>query len=1096
MHITKFKASMFKSPTMKKIKCLLYMMFLCLLAQAQDFEKDLLEKINIRNIGPAGMSGRVTAIDVVLSDQDKIYIGSASGGVWLSENGGISWKPIFDEAATQSIGSIKINQNNPDEIWVGTGEGNPRNSHNSGAGIYKSIDGGKTWELMGLEKTKIIHRIVINKDNPDIVYAGAMGSAWGDSKHRGVYQTTNGGKTWDKILYVDERTGVADMIVDPVNPNKIFVAMWDFRRTPWDFVSGGEGSGLYHTLDGGKNWTRAEEDDGMPKGILGRIGIAQSKSKPNILYALIEAKENGLYKSTDGGKKWNLVSTKNIGNRPFYYAELYVDPQNENRIFNIYTYVSRSEDGGKTFKTIADYGNSVHPDHHAFWISPDNPEYIIDGNDGGLNISRDGGDTWRFVENLPIGQFYHVNVDNDFPYNVYGGMQDNGSWAGPGFALKAGGITNSDWQELYFGDGFDVSPLPSDSRYGYAMSQGGNVAFYDRVTGHNKFVKPVIEDTLRLRYHWNAAIAQDPFNDCGVYFGSQFVHYSKDCGESWETISPDLTTNNPEKQKQDKSGGLTLDATFAENHTTILCIEPNPNKEGEIWVGTDDGRLQHSVNGGQNWTDVYSKLPGAPANGWIAQVKVSKINADELFVVINNYRTNDWSAYLYHSNNGGASFRRIVNDRNVDGFVCSVLQDPENENLIFLGTDVGLYFSLDHGSNWTKWPKGFPSVQVRDLAFNQAHDDLVIGTFGRAFWVLDDVETLRALSDDNSLIDKDLAILSAAEGYQVSYRSYQGVRFVAQGDFSGDNKSMSAAIPVWKKPKSKDEMKDKPAGKKGKKGKKKKGGKDDEMKDKKGDGKGKDKGKDGKKKTKVYVIDSVGDTIRTLSPKLKDGLNYVYWGLDQKGERGPSRSDRSGPFSDREPGGVTAVPGTYKVVLEDGQMKDSTTVEVKFDPRREVSQSDLAKKAETQKAYNKKVKAVKQSFDQLKEAKKTIKLVDNMMINQVDSTKQEITKLGKTLNSKIDSLMNLFNDPEGLKGIQRNPNTVSAQMWPTRNYINASDGAPTANAQTQIDKFHNKASDAIDAVNQFFASEWQDYQAKVKAIPPMIFKKVEAVKIE
>ncbi len=1053
---------------------------------AQDMHEDLLEKIKIRNIGPAGMSGRVTAIDVDLSDEDRIFIGTASGGVWSSENGGITWEPLFDEAATQSIGSLKINQNNPDEIWVGTGEGNPRNSHNSGGGIYRTLDGGKNWELMGLEQTKIIHRILISSEDSDIVYAGALGPAWGDTQHRGVFKTTDGGKTWNKILYVDQRTGVADMVMDPVNPNKIFVAMWDFRRTPWDFVSGGKGSAMYRTIDGGTNWDKLTDEDGLPKGDLGRMGIAISHSKPNIVYALIEAEENALFKSTDGGYKWNLISKKNIGNRPFYYAELYVDTQNENRLFNLYTYLSRSEDGGKSFKQIADYGNSVHPDHHAFWQSPTDPNYLIDGNDGGMNISRDGGDTWRFVSNLPVGQFYHVNVDHDFPYNVYGGMQDNGSWVGPGFALKSGGITNHDWQELYFGDGFDVSPHPKDSRYGYAMSQGGNIGYYDRETGYTKFIKPVIADTTRLRYNWNAALAQDPFNDCGAYFGSQFVHYSKDCGESWETISPDLTTNDIKKQQQDKSGGLTIDATFAENHTTILAIGPSYHKQGDIWVGTDDGKLQHTTDGGQNWTNVYNKLPGAPAFGWIPQIHISKINKGELFVVVNNYRMNDWTPYLYHSKDNGASFRRIANASNTDGFICSVLQDPEEENLLFMGTDVGLYFSLDHGQSWTKWGKGFPSVQIRDFAFNTDFDDLIIGTFGRAFWILDDVESLRTLSRERNVMNQDLKILSETDGYLTESRSYQGIRFVAQAEFKGDNKSLAALIPVWKKP---SEKKDKVKMKGKKKDDSKK--KDKDANKEMGEKKGKKKGG----KAKMYVIDSAGDTIRTLQPELKDGYNTVYWGLDQKGVKTPSRSE-GGRWSDREPGGVGTVPGKYKVVLVSGDKKDSSFVHVKPDPRLTIRPGGFAQLAESQKNFNKKVDAVTKSFNQLKEAKKTISLVDKMMVNQEDSIKMEIKNLGKDQMAQIDSLMNLFNDPEGRKGIQRNPSTLSAMMWPTRNYLRSSYDGPTPNTQIQLNNFHTKATEIINGVNTFFESDWKNYQDRVEKIPPVLFKEVEKIKIE
>src|SRR5688572_5479715 len=582
---------------MKIFPFFLFILF-CLHSNAQ-IDSKILEGIRIRNVGPAGMSGRITAIDVVNNDPKHIYAGSASGGVWESTDGGIVWKPIFDDQPSLSIGAIKINQLNPSEIWVGTGEGNPRNSQNSGKGIFRTLDGGRTWMHMGLENTKTIHRILIDELNPSTIYAGALGSAWGANPERGVFKSTDSGKTWNKILYSNDKSGIADMVMDPENPRKIIAALWEYGRTPWDFNSGGNGSGLHITYDGGEHWKKITSKEGLPEGNLGRIGLAIAPSSPNIVYALIEAKENGLYKSIDGGEHWTLVSTKNIGNRPFYYHEIYVDPQNENRLWNLYSYVSKSEDGGRTFETILDYGKGVHPDHHAFWIHPDNPDYIIDGNDGGLNISRDRGRNWYFAGNIPVGQFYHIDIDNDYPYNLYGGMQDNGSWVGPAFVLKAGGIRNNDWRELYFGDGFDVLPKLSDTRYGWAMSQGGNLAYYDRETGHNQFVKPVHPEGTKLRFNWNAGLARVPGTDCGIYYGSQFVHRSDDCGQSWKVISPDLTTNDTTKQKQDKSGGLTIDATNAENHTTILSIAPSTLNPQVIWVGTDDGNVQLTKDGGQ-----------------------------------------------------------------------------------------------------------------------------------------------------------------------------------------------------------------------------------------------------------------------------------------------------------------------------------------------------------------------------------------------------------------------------------------------------------------------------------------------------------------
>ncbi|MEM6297825.1 MAG: hypothetical protein AAF740_03950, partial [Bacteroidota bacterium] len=631
----------------KKILLFIFLGLLSLGTHAQKLDMELLEGMQARSIGPAGMSGRVTSIDTPTGNSDIIYIGTASGGVWKSENGGITWNPIFDEQKLLSIGAVKVVPNNPDIVWAGTGEGNPRNSQTSGSGIYRSLDGGKNWTLIGLEDTRTIHRIIIHPQNSDVVWVAATGNAWADSEARGVYKTTDGGKSWKKILYINERTGAADLVIDPQNPNKLFAALWEYRRWPWFFKSGGEGSGLYVTHDGGETWTERTAKDGLPQGELGRIGLAIAPSDPSRVYAYVESKKNAIYRSDDGGVKWRKMSdSDNIGGRPFYYADIYVHPTNPNTIYSLYSRVSKSEDGGRTFQEFLSYYR-IHPDHHAWWIDPNNPNFMINGNDGGLNITRDGGKNWRFVENLPLAQFYHIAVDNEFPYNVYGGMQDNGSWRGPNRVFRRGGIRNSYWEELYFGDGFDAIPDPSDSRYGYAMSQGGFVGRVDFETGDSKLIRPVHPEGKELRFNWNAPIAVDPFEKTTIYFGSQYVHRSLDRGETWEIISPDLTTNDTTKQKQLESGGLTYDVTQAENYTTLVSITVSPEDNNTIWTGSDDGRLHLSQDGGENWTDLYKRLPDAPKGGWIPQVKASVHNVNEAFVVVNNYRKGDWGMYVY-----------------------------------------------------------------------------------------------------------------------------------------------------------------------------------------------------------------------------------------------------------------------------------------------------------------------------------------------------------------------------------------------------------------------------------------------------------------
>ncbi len=1034
------------------ILCVWAMFFTVLNPAFGQLDQDQLEALSIRNIGPAGMSGRVTAIDVNLRNDNIIYVGSASGGVWKTINGGTTWEPLFDKEQTLSIGSIKINQSNPDEIWVGTGEGNPRNSHNSGKGIYRSLDAGKTWQCMGLEETKVIHRIHIDPNNSQIVFAGALGSAWGKSTHRGVYRTTNGGESWEKILYKNDETGVADMIVDPSNPNKILVAMWEFGRKPWTFNSGGEGSGVFRTIDGGQHWTNlSEEDEGFPKGKIGRTGLAISASKPNVVYALVESETQGIYRSDDGGYNWRLQSDKNVGNRPFYYSEIYVDPSNENRIFNLWSYVSKSEDAGKNFTTIMDYGNDVHPDHHAFWIHPDKPDYMIDGNDGGLNISRDGGKNWRFVTNLPIGQFYHVNVDDDYPYNVYGGMQDNGSWVGPGHVLKIGGIRNADWQELYFGDGFDVAADPRNSRYGYAMSQQGNLAYWDRETGRTMPIQPAISDTTILRYNWNAPLVVDPFNDCGLYFGSQFVHHSTDCGYSWKTLSDDLTTNDREKQAASlKTGGLTMDVTGAENHTTLLSMAVSKLEEGVIWTGSDDGKLHISRDGGDSWTSLHRKLPGCPKNAWIPQISLSEINKGEAYIVVNNYRQNDWKPYLYHTKNYGSSFTRVVSDHQMETFVCSVLQDPIEERLVYLGTDNGLYISFDQAKSWTKWEE-FPGVQIRDMVMQHTFDDLVIGTFGRSFWVIDDLKILRQMASTKMEVLKDsLVVFDPDPAYQNAYRSYDGIRFVAQAEYKGQNKARGAQFLVWKL----------------------------------GEKEEKSSSKAKKPNAKMYILNEANDTIRTKGATVKSGLNRLSWNLDQKGYNAPSWQEDA---KDREPGGLPIKPGTYKMVLEHGTLKDSAYIEVNSDPRNEYNEKHFDAKFAMMEEHKAGVTQAKENFDRLKEAKQKITFINQYISLQEDSIQTEIKDQGKALNEQIDSLQQLFMLPKDTKGYVSSQGKLNPLIWQSRYYISSCWEEPQTNARIRLDKMLQKMEGINQGIDHFFDNEWKGYTERVEELPNVLF---------
>ncbi|SNR42433.1 Uncharacterized protein SAMN04488009_1589 [Maribacter sedimenticola] len=1073
------------------------MLFASVLLTAQEFKMDLVQDLKPRNIGPGGMSGRVTAIDVVISNPDIMYVGTASGGLWKSTSGGIKWEPIFDKEVTASIGAVAIQQNNPSVIWAGTGEGNPRNSLNGGYGVFKSLDGGKTWKSMGLEKTRHIHRIKIDPMNPNTVYVGAIGSPWGEHPERGVFKTTDGGETWEKVLFVNNKTGVADLIMDPTNPNKLIAAMWEHKREPWFFNSGGAGSGLYMTHDGGKNWKKLTEEDGLPAGDLGRIGVAIAAGKPNVVYALVEAKKNALYKSEDGGFKWKKVNDKgDIGNRPFYYSEIYVDPENENRVFSVFTYVNVSQDGGKNFEQLMPaYGvdNGVHPDHHAFWIHPENGQFMMDGNDGGLNISKDGGKTWRFIGNLPVAQFYHIATDNDYPYNVYGGMQDNGSWRGPAYVWKAQGIRNSYWQEISFGDGFDVVPDPEDSRYGYTMSQQGFVQRFDHETGNNYIVRPTPPDAkTELRFNWNSAISQDPFDNSTVYFGSQFVHKSSDKGLTWEIISPDLTTNDPEKQKQSESGGLSMDATGAENHTTILVIEPSSVEKDMLWAGSDDGRVHYTQNGGKTWTEVTANLKGLPKGSWIPQIKASTRNKGEALLIANDYRRFNYTPYAYRTKDYGKTWTRIVDANDVESYTLSIIEDPENPNLMFLGTDDGLYLSFNAGEKWQKWTEGFPTVSTKDLAIHPREQDLVIGTFGRAAWVLDDIRPLRALATDLSILNKDVELFNPPTAYQAAYQQPTGSRFGGDALYQGENRKQGAMITYYLKT-----------------GKKKGNAKKD--KEEKGTTNKADKGNVAKdsssteqpKLTGVQKKDSVqfdfydGDRlIRTLKYKTpeKPGFHRIYWGMDEKGPDRPSRKIQT---RKRESGGVDVKPGTYTIKMMYGDAIEESSITVKSDPRLQISPEAINAVYTNGKLLESYMQKATDAVKQLVESK-TVAEQFQKDLKKLDEKKyKEQIEASKDIIKQTDSVIALYlGKVDKRQGITRNKEiTVMQRLQNARSYVGSRKNGMTATETQLINFAKQELGTALDKTNSFYTDDWAKYKAAMERLDLSPFKETKTFNI-
>ncbi|WP_194852393.1 WD40/YVTN/BNR-like repeat-containing protein [Nonlabens antarcticus] len=1035
---------------MKKITLLL-LLFLPLAALSQKLDLDLVKEMKPRNIGPGGMSGRVTGIDVVESDPNIMYAGTASGGLWKSVSGGTVWEPIFDDQFTASIGAVAVQQSNPSVVWVGTGEGNPRNSLNGGYGIFKSLDGGKSWKSMGLEKTRHIHRVIIDPTNPDVVYAAAIGSPWGEHPERGVFKTIDGGKTWNKILYTNDKSGAADLIMDASNPNKLIAAMWEHKRDPWFFKSGGEGSGLYITHDGGDNWKKIGEEEGLPKGELGRIGVAIAPSNPNTVYALVEAKKNALYKSTDGGFNWKMINDKSdIGNRPFYYSEIYVDPGNENRVYSVFTYVNVSDDGGRNFDQLMNaYGanNGIHPDHHAFYIHPQDGNFIIDGNDGGLNISQDRGKTWRFIGNIPVAQFYHINVDMETPYNVYGGMQDNGSWRGPAYVWRDQGIRNSYWQEISFGDGFDVIPDPDNNRFGYTMSQQGSVQRYDWETGNNYSVQPTHPDpSVDLRFNWNSAIQMDPFDSSTLFFGSQFVHKSTDKGLTWTVISPDLTTDDPDKQKQGESGGLTLDATGAENHTTILVIEPSAAERGVIYTGSDDGLVYVTKNGGDSWDEVSKGLKGLPEGSWIAQIKASTTKKGHALLIANDYRRFNYEPYAYRTTNYGKSWNRIVDKDDVQSYTLSIIEDPKENNLMFLGTDDGLYVSIDAGDNWTKYTNGFPTVSVKDLVIHPREQDLVIGTFGRAAWVLDDIRPLQEMARNKAKFEQPIKLFESPNAYQTRNQQPTGSRFGADAMYQGENRSSNAQFRYYF---DKDLLK-------------------------KADTTATDS-----VFLKIYDKDRLIRTLKSKAPE-KKGVQEWSWRMRESGKNYPSRRYDE---SDRENAGVEVLPGTYRAVLEYAGYSSQNQIVVSDDPRiSEVTAANRKAKYDAMKKIEDLADRIYEVTQDLAKNKKTAESFKKMLTEKDKKAFKEQIKATDSIVKQIETQQALyFGAIDDRQGITRNKETtVSQRLGMARSYISSRQGAQTATETQLYNQAETMAEQTMADTMQWLSTEWESYKNQMK----------------
>jgi len=920
-------------------------------------------RLEWRSIGPAIMGGRIADVEGVPGDPNVVYVASASGGLWKTTNGGVRWTPIFERQGTISIGDIALAPSNPDVVWVGTGESNTRNSVSFGDGVYKSNDGGKTWQHMGLKESERISAIAIHPQNPDIVYIGALGHAFGPNEERGVFMTTDGGKTWTKTLYIDNQHGVADLDIDLTNPNILYAGMWSFERKPWTHRSGSEKGGVYKSIDGGRTWKELE--NGLPK-LMGRIGIRVAPSNSNVVYAIVEAKDGTLYRSDDRGETFRNVSKQeSIVSRGFYYTTVRVDPTNENRVFAVASTLFVSIDGGKTFRSIT---SRSHIDFHALWIDPKNPKRMWHGQDGGIGVTYDGGESWEAVYNMPLGQFYQVHADNRQPfYYVMGGLQDNGSWTGPSRTREPAGIMNDDWRMVSFGDGFYVINHPDNPDIYLSESQGGNIIWTDFRTREQQLVNPWGRGSgggpaagQKFRWNWNAPIVFSPHDKTTVYFGGNVLFKTPDFGKTWEQISPDLTTNNPEKLK-DAGGPIAIENSTAEYHSTIITIGESPVQKGQIWVGTDDGNLQVTTDGGKTWANLVKNVSGLAANSPVSHVEPSRTNANTAYVSFERHMFDDFRPYIFKTTDGGKNWTSIAGNLPAKAYVQIVREDPKNTNLIYAGTELGLFATYDNGRNWLPLNlKNLPNVAIHDIVVHPRENDLILATHGRSIWIFDDATVIQQMTPQ--ILDNSAHLFSVRPGLRfASTFTRYGI-----GDkvFTGPNPAAGATITYYLKEKL-----------------------------------------DDKAEFKMQVFDRDGKLVQDIEkPSREKGLNRITWNLRFGGpevRRPPTPEQVAFGFGPRGP---LALPGTYTLKMTVGGKVYEQPVEVRLDPGVTTPISELQESLEMQIKLRDMQTVVNTSLRFLDSIKEQLKQAQTTMKNLAKEPDKDLMKALEDYIKEVDAL--------------------------------------------------------------------------------------------
>jgi len=1024
----------------------------CVAALGQTVNVDVFKRMNYRFVGPANMGGRTADVEGVPGQPGILYVGTGGGGLWKTTNAGTTWTPLFEKQSTYSIGDLALDPNNPEVIWVGSGEANMRNSVSFGDGVYKSTDGGKTWKHLGLRDTEHIARVLVHPQNGDVAYVCALGHGAGPNDERGVFMTTDGGATWKKTLFVDNKHGCADMDINPVNPNILYASMWRFERSPWNHTSGSEQSGIHQSVDGGRTWKKLT--NGLPK-LIGRTGVKVAPSNPSIVYVAAESKEGTLYRSSNGGDSFQeMTRAREVVSRGFYYADIRVDPRDENRVYAIATALQVSVDGGRTFRTIS---RSTHSDYHSLWIDPKDPNRMWQGSDGGVAVSHDRGETWEAVLNIPLGQFYQIHADNALPfYNLTGGLQDNGTYRGPSRVRQPSGITNAEWQLISFGDGFHAYSHPDDPDMMLSESQGGSLILQDLKSGEQISASPQAKrgfvNQLKYRFNWNTPIVGSPHGKSTVFFGSNFLFQTSDFGRSWEPISPDLTTNNPEKLKS-AGGPIWYDNSTAENHCTIISIGESPLKRGVIWVGTDDGNLQLTTDGGGKWTNLTPNITGLPANSPVSHVEPSRTGVDVAYAAFDRHHLDDFKPYIFKTTDGGKTWANIAANLPAKAYVHIVREDPKNTRLLYAGTELGLYASFNGGADWQFLSMAnLPPVAVHDIVIHPRENDLILATHGRSVVILDDITPLQQMTSEIAAQPAHLFDVRPAIRHATPMRTYGGADKV----FVGQNPPYGALITYYLKDKL-----------------------------------------EAKQTLKLEVLDSAGKVIREVDQLSREaGLNRIAWDLRVKGPELRRALPEEVTRFTGGPRGVQVVPGTYTLRLTAGDKVLEKKVEVRLDPALKTTMKELTLQYDTAEKVSKLATTVNVALKRMDSLATQLRSIERLGREQSTETgrawsKQiadylkEIDKQTEALGQK--STANRLEDPPGLAdGIQGLFQTVSG-----------GNSAPTPAQLSYLAELEKEVAQKMPAANEFLsktAAGWSEALKKTGAPGLVGTQAVEAVR--